>query len=187
MPTPAASSPVASKPPPGWPVCPGVEKSAAAEPEPPPAEPRTQQEPDKDPSLHRRTGITLEITGRAQYAGTYQAAGTSRTCGPQRSLMGGPSDRFAVEFPYEGDFDVVDLSFQAEALRPGKNTDRFNMSVSVRTASGGRPPSFVVRAGRGESGSASLVREGDTYRLTAKGENSQGTFTLAVTCEPLAN
>ena len=97
--------------------------------------------------------------------------------------MGEPSDRFAVEFPYEGDFDVVDLSFQAEALRPGQNTDRFNMSVSVRTASGGRPPSFVVRAGRGESGSASLVREGDTYRLTAKGENSQGTFTLAVTCE----
>ena len=166
--------------------------SAAAEPQPAPTEatptePETVQEPDKDPSLHRPAEITLEIAGREQYTGTYKATGTSRTCGPQPSMMGGPSDRFAVEFPYEGDFDVVDLSFQAEALRSGQNTDRFNMSVSVRTASGGRPPSFVVRAGRGESGSASLVREGDTYRLSAKGENSQGTFTLAVTCQPRAN
>ena len=164
-----------------------AEESAAAEPEPAPPEPESVQEPDRDPSLHRLAEITLEITGREQYAGTYQAAGTSRTCGPQPSLTGEPSDRFAVEFPYEGDFDVVDLSFQAEALRPGQNTDRFSMSVSVRTASGGRPPSFVVRAGRGESGSASLVREGDTYRLSSKGENSQGTFTLAVTCRPRAN
>jgi hypothetical protein len=168
------------------------EESAAAEPqpapsEPAPTEPETAREPDKDSSLHRPAEITLEITGREQYAGTYKAAGTSRTCGPQLSMMGEPSDRFAVEFPYEGDFDVVDLSFQAETLRPGQNTDRFNMSVSVRTASGGRPPSFVVRAGRGESGSASLVREGDTYRLSAKGENSQGTFTLVVTCQPRAN
>lgn len=168
-----------------------AEGSAAAEPQPAPAEPTTAEpqtvkEPDKDPSLHRPAEITLEITGRDQYAGTYRAAGTSRTCGPQTSMMGGPSDRFAVEFPYEGDFDVVDLSFQAETLPPGQSTDRFYMSASVRTASGGRPPSFVVRAGRGESGSASLVREGDTYRLTAKGENSQGTFTLAVTCQPRA-
>lgn len=169
-----------------------AEESAAAEPEPAPAEPAPAdpepvQEPDTDPSLHRPAEITLEITGREQYAGTYRAAGTSRTCGPQPSFSGQPSDRFAVEFPYEGDFDVVDLSFQAEALVPGKDTDNFSMSVSVRTASGGRPPSFVVRAGRGDSGSASVVREGDTYRLSAKGENSQGTFTLTVACQPRAN
>jgi hypothetical protein len=163
-----------------------AEDPAAAQPQPAPTEPETVQEPEKAPSLHRPAEITLEITGREQYAGTYKATGTSRTCGPQPSMMGGPSDRFAVEFPYAGDFDVVDLSFQAEALRPGQNTDKFNLSVSVRTASGGRPPSFVVRAGRGESGSASLVREGDTYRLSAKGENSQGTFTLAATCQPRA-
>ena len=163
-----------------------AEPPSAPAPEPAPAPPQADAagQPDPDSSLHRPAEIALEISGREQYAGTYRASGTSRTCGPQRALTGGPSDRFAVEFPYEGDFDVVDLSFQAETLRPGESTDRIRMSVSVRTASGGRPPSFVVRDGGGDSGSASLVREGDTYRLSAKGQNSQGTFTLTVTCKP---
>jgi hypothetical protein len=171
-----------------------VEEAEGTEPEPEP-EPEPQaadagESSDEDPSLHRPAEITLTITGRPEYAGTYRASGTSRTCGPQRSLMTGqPSDAFAVEFPYEGDFEIVDLSFRADTLPPGGTTNRYSLAVSLRTKQGGRPPGFHVNArdasGR-ESGSARLARDGGADRLTAQGKNAYGSIELTVLCNPKA-
>jgi len=147
----------------------------------------------EDPSLGRPAEITLTITGHRNYAGTYRAAGTSNTCGAQRSLATGePSDAFAVEFPASAtdDFEITSLAFYADTLPvAGGNTSRYKLDLGLRTKKGERPPSFIVNtanAGRSEPGAAAVTTNGGTNRLTVQGRNSYGTVEMTVLCKPKA-
>lgn len=170
------SADVAAEPPPE----PAPETPAAAPAEEPAAQPRD--------TIHLRpVDITLTIANALTYQGTYQASGISRGCGNMVLSMTGDEKAFNVEFPSEGDFEITDLSFSADTLVPGTTTDKYYLSVSLKTKDGGRPPSFVIRANEprfNETGRATLSVEGGTARLTVEGRNYLGPLQMTVVCKP---
>ena len=116
----------------------------------------------RDTISRRPVDIALTIANSRTYTGSYRANGISRGCGNMVLTMTGQEKAFNVEFPYEGDFEIVDLSFAADTLAPGTETDKYYLSVSLKTKDGGRPPSFVLRTKEPrfkETGKAELGEE----------------------------
>ena len=141
-----------------------------------------------DTISRRPVDITLTIANAITYEGTYRASGISRGCGNMVLTMTGQEKAFNVEFPYEGDFEIVDLSFAADTLVPGTTTDKYYLAVSLKTKDGGRPPSFVLRTNEPrfkETGQAKLSVDGGTAQLTVEGRNALGaTLQMNVVCKP---
>lgn len=140
-------------------------------------------------TIHRRpVDITLTIANAITYQGTYRASGISRGCGNMVLTMTGDEKAFNVEFPYEGDFEIADLSFAADTLVSGTTTDKYYLSVSLKTKDGGRPPSFVLRTNEArfkETGQAKLTVNGGTAELTVDGRNDLGaTLQMHLVCKP---
>ena len=154
---------------------------AAAQAEPAAAEQR-------DTISRRPVDIALTIGNSRTYAGNYRASGISRGCGNMVLSMTGQEKAFNVEFPYEGEFEIVDLSFAADTLAPGTETDKYYLSVSLKTKDGGRPPSFVLPTKEPrfkETGKAQLAVDGGTAQLTVDGSNDLGeTLKMTVVCKP---
>ena len=154
---------------------------AAAQAEPAAAEQR-------DTISRRPVDIALTIGNSRTYAGSYRASGISRGCGNMVLSMTGQEKAFNVEFPYEGEFEIVDLSFAADTLAPGTATDKYYLSVSLKTKDGGRPPSFVLRTKEPrfkETGKATLAVNGGTAQLAVEGRNDLGeTLQMTVVCKP---
>ena len=154
---------------------------AAAQAEPAAAEQR-------DTISRRPVDIALTIGNSHTYAGSYRASGISRGCGNMVLSMTGQEKAFNVEFPYEGEFEIVDLSFAADTLAPGTETDKYYLSVSLKTKDGGRPPSFVLRTKEPrfkETGKATLAVNGGAAQLAVEGRNDLGeTLQLTVVCQP---
>jgi hypothetical protein len=102
--------------------------------------------------------------------------------------MTGQENAFNVEFPYEGDFEIVDLSFAADTLVSGATTDKYYLAVSLKTKDGGRPPSFVLRTKEPrfkETGQAKLSVDGGTAQLEVDGKNALGqTLQMTLVCKP---
>ena len=65
----------------------------------------------RDTISRRPVDIALTIGNSRTHAGTYRASGVSRGCGNMVLSMTGQEKAFSVELPYEGDFEIVDLSF----------------------------------------------------------------------------
>ena len=151
-----------------------------------PAEPAAAEQ--RDTISRRLVDIALTIANSRTYAGSYRATGISRGCGNMVLSMTGQEKAFNVEFPYEGDFEIVDLSFAADTLAPGTETDKYYLSVSLKTKDGGRPPSFVLRTKEPrfkETGKAQLAVDGGTAQLTVSGSNDLGeTLKMTVVCKP---
>jgi hypothetical protein len=142
----------------------------------------------RDTISRRPVDIALTIGNSRTYAGSYRASGVSRGCGNMVLSMTGQEQAFNVEFPYEGDFEIVDLSFAADTLAAGAATDKYYLSVSLKTKDGGRPPSFVLRTNEPrfkETGKAKLAVNGGTAQLGVEGRNDLGeTLQMTVVCKP---
>ena len=141
---------------------------------------------DPDSDLHRPVEISLTITSKNDRNGSYQATGTSRSCGRQR-MSGFPMPKsYSVQFPYDGEHRIVDLVLIAPDLPTGGSTEKFSVDASVVNSRGGKPPSFVLNAGqRGETGKVTLTEENGTSRIVAEGRNGQNeTMQLTIVCRP---
>ena len=163
-----------------------AEAPAAAQAEPAAAESVAAKQ--RDTISRRPVDIALSIGNSRTYAGSYRASGISRGCGNMVLSMTGQENAFNVEFPYEAEFEIVDLSFAADTLATGTETDKYYLSVSLKTKDGGRPPSFVLRTREPrfkETGKAQLAVDGGTAQLTVSGSNELGeTLKMTVVCKP---
>ena len=96
-----------------------------------------------------------------------------------------------IEFPDdEPNLAVRSLTFDADTLSTGGSTASFYLSVAVRTASGGTPPAFVVRAKMpqyGEPGTAERTTVAGRDSLAVAGIATKGTkvdVKVTVVCHP---
>lgn len=144
-----------------------------------------------DSTTLRPTDVVVKISGDRSYDGTYQAAGISRICGKLDLMMPHRANSFVVEFPDdEPNLAVSEVSFNADTLRAGSTTQSFYLSVTIRTPSGGRPPSYVVRANQpqyGEPGTARRVKGASRDSLIVQGIATKGTkvkVEATVVCQP---
>jgi hypothetical protein len=132
--------------------------------------------------------IVLTMSNSKTYEGQYHASGLSRYCGTM--TLGQPQrvKSFTVELPYEGEFVIRDLSFDAETLPSGSTTTSYYLSVSLTTSQGGKPAASVLRTRQpqfNERGTASLTVTGETARLKIDGMDDRGqTLDMTVVCGP---
>ncbi len=122
------------------------------------------------------------------YEGHYRAVGLSRFCGTMTLGQPERAKSFSVEFPYEGEFEIRALSFDAESLPSGSTTTNYYVSVSLTTSDGGKPAAIVHRTRKSEfneRGTASLMVTCETARLKIDGHDDRGqTLDLIVVCGP---
>ena len=144
-----------------------------------------------DSTTLRPTDVVVTISNDTHYNGTYRARGMSRVCGKLDLMMPHLDNSFVVEFPDdEPNLDVRALSFDADTLAPGSTTTSFYLSVGIRTAQGGTPPAFVVRAREprfAEPGTAIRAKAASRDSLTVDGVATSGTkvgVRAIVVCQP---
>ena len=144
-----------------------------------------------DSTTLRPTDVVVTIRNDPHYNGTYRARGMSRICGKLDLMMPHRVNSFVVEFPDdEPNLDVRALSFDADTLAPGSTTTSFYLSVGIRTAQGGTPPAFVVRAREprfAEPGTAIRAKVASRDSLTVDGIATTGTkvrVRAIVVCQP---
>ena len=144
-----------------------------------------------DSTTLRPTDVVVTISNDTHYNGTYRARGMSRVCGKLDLMMPHRDNSFVVEFPDdEPNLDVRALSFDADTLAPGSTTTSFYLSVGIRTAQGGTPPAFVVRAREprfAEPGTAIRAKAASRDSLTVDGVATSGTkvgVRAIVVCQP---
>lgn len=166
-----------------------TEEAGAASADTAPAAPQDTAAADagnaSDSVYHRPADITMSFSGDEMYAGSYRAMGTSRMCGTPKIGLPGEENSFSFEFPFEGDFEIVDVSFSAKELTPAKPTTNFALTVAVRNKKGGRPPNISIRAGQPrseDSGSATLAVSGETAELHITGKDFYGTLDMTIRC-----
>jgi hypothetical protein len=140
----------------------------------------------KDTIFQRPVELSLVMSNSRTYDGTYSATGISRACGNLLLATKGMKDGFNVEFPDSGDFEIVDLVFATDTLKPGTTTASFYVAASVKAKKGGRPPGFILRTNEPrfkETGTAKLTLVGSTATLKVNGRNAEGeTLDLTVVC-----
>jgi len=137
----------------------------------------------------RPTTVTLTVGGTTTGAdGSYSATGTTRICGNAQLNLTGNTRGFNYAFPFEGEHQIGDVTFNAEDLLPGSATTSFYISVNVTAADGHEPPSVVIQPNdpdSGDSGNAQRSDSGGTTTLTLKATNDFGeTISLTATCGP---
>ena len=144
-----------------------------------------------DSTTLRPTDVVVTISNDTHYNGTYRAHGMSRVCGKLDLMMPHRANSFVVEFPDdEPNLAVRALSFDADTLAPGSTTTSFYLSVGIRTAQGGTPPVFVVRAREprfAEPGTAIRAKVAGRDSLTVDGVATSGTkvgVRAIVVCQP---
>ena len=144
-----------------------------------------------DSTTLRPTDVVVTIRNDTHYDGIYRARGMSRVCGKLDLMMPHRDNSFVVEFPDdEPNLDVRALSFDADTLAPGSRTTSFYLSVGIRTAQGGTPPAFVVRAREprfAEPGTAIRAKAASRDSLTVDGIATSGTrveVRAIVVCRP---
>ena len=181
--TPAATQPSQSE---------DVDASAA-----PSTEPSSEPVPDSsiapqptastaDLGIDRPATINLDISGTPDSNGSYTSSGPARLCGDAQINLTGNIRAFNFEFPHDGDFEIVDVTFSADDLVAGSSTSSFHLDVTVHAKSGGEPPATVVdTSNAGNSGSAQLSDSGGTTTLTVTGSDDIGqTLHMVATCGP---
>jgi hypothetical protein len=137
----------------------------------------------------RPTTLTLTVTGTTTGAdGSYSDAGTTRACGNVLLNLTGNTHGFDYAYPFEGDHQIEDVTFDAENLLPGSSTTSFNVDVNVVASDGHRPPSIVIHPNvpnSGDTGNAQRSEAGGTTTLTVDATNDAGqTIHMTVTCGP---
>lgn len=137
----------------------------------------------------RPTTITLTVSGTTTGAnGSYSDSGTTRICGNAQLNLTGNTRGFDYAYPFEGEHQIEDVTFDAEDLLPGTSTTSFNVDVNVVASSGGHPPSIVIHpnvADSGDTGSAQRSDSDGTTTFTVDATNDAGqTIHMTVTCGP---
>lgn len=137
----------------------------------------------------RPTTLSVTVAGTTTGAdGSYSASGTTRICGNAQLNLTGNTRGFDYAFPFEGEHQIEDVTFDAEDLLPGTSTTSFNVDVNVVTSDGGHPPSIVIHPNvpdSGDTGSAQRSDAGGTTTLTVDATNDFGeTIHLTATCGP---
>jgi hypothetical protein len=131
----------------------------------------------------------VTISGsHGRYDGTYTLSQVCRLCGelPPEFWMSGER-AFVVEFPDGADFDISHVTFRSKTLVSGAtSTDKFYLSVTVRTARGTRPPAYVLDTSQpNNTGDATLTVAAGKLTLKVAGTNSmKETIDRTVICEP---
>ena len=140
--------------------------------------------------LQRPTTVAATMGNSPKlYNGAYTSSGVARMCGETDPLQSFTGERlFLVEFPLDDTGgSITDVRFHSKTLVGSvRETGTFFISVTVKAASGGRPPAYVVDTARpGNSGTASLSVTGGTARLDVKAGDALGqTLELTVVCHP---
>lgn len=144
-----------------------------------------------DSTTLRPTDVHVRILHDAHYDGVYRASGTSQICGKLDLMMPHRARSFHVEFPDDdANLAVRSVTFDADTLPAGAVTNSFHLSVGIRTAQGGTPPLFVVRAKDPqyqEPGAAKRSGSAGTDTLTVDGTATTGTkvsVTMSIVCHP---
>ena len=144
-----------------------------------------------DPTTLRPTDVIVVIKQDTHYDGTYRASGISRVCGKLDYMLPHRANSFVIEFPDdEPNLAVRALTFDADTLSAGGSTASFYLTVAVRTASGGTPPAFVVRAKMpqyGEPGTARRTTVSGRDSLAVAGIATKGTkvdVKVTAVCHP---
>lgn len=145
-----------------------------------------------DSTTLRRTDVIVNIgNDNPAYDGVYRSTGTSGICGKLDMMMPHRANSFHVTFPDEPNLAVASVEFDADTLPPGATTTSFYLSVGIRTASGGTPPSYVVRAKEepkyGEPGTATRIKVASRDTLRVRGTATKGTkvsVSMTLICHP---
>lgn len=137
----------------------------------------------------RPTTLTLTVSGTTTGGdGSYSATGTTRICGNAQLNLTGNTRGFDYAFPFEGEHQIEDVTFDAEDLLPGTSTTSFNVDVNVVASDGHRPPSIVIQPNdpdSGDSGTAQRTDANGTTTLTVNATSDFGeTISMTVTCGP---
>lgn len=100
----------------------------------------------------------------------------------------GNTREFDFEFPATGEFQIEDVTFNAEDLLPGASTPLFSIGVNVHARPNFVPPATVVHPNQtdsGDSGTARRSESGGTTTLIVDGVNEHGdTIHLEAICGP---
>lgn len=137
----------------------------------------------------RPTTLTLTVSGTTTGAdGSYSDSGTTRICGNAQLNLTGNTRGFDYSYPFDGEHQIEDVTFDAEDLLPGTSTTSFNVDVNVVASSGGHPPSIVIHPddpSSGDTGSAQRTDAGGTTTVTVDAKNDAGeSIHMTVTCGP---
>ena len=137
----------------------------------------------------RPTTLTLTVSGTTTGAdGSYSDAGTTRICGNAQLNLTGNTRGFDYAYPFDGEHQIQDVTFDAEDLLPGSTTTSFNVDVNVVASDGHQPPSIVIQPNDPDSGDSGTAQRSDangTTTLTVDASNDFGeTIHLVVTCGP---
>ena len=145
-----------------------------------------------DSTTVRRTEVIVTIgNDNPTNDGVYRSTGTSGVCGKLDLMMPHRANSFHVTFPDEPNLAVASVEFDADTLPPGVTTNSFYLSVGIRTATGGAPPAYVVRAKEepkyGEPGTAVRIKVASRDTLRVRGTATKGTkvnVTMTLICHP---
>ena len=144
-----------------------------------------------DSTTLRPTDVVVKIVNDPHYSGTYNASAISRICGKLDLMMPHRVNSFHVDFPDdEPNLAVTSVTFDADTLPTGAITNSFYLSVGIRTAQGGTPPLFVVRAREpqyNEPGTASRSGVAGMDTLKIVGTATTGvkvSLTVTIACHP---
>jgi hypothetical protein len=143
------------------------------------------ERPTNDIGDGRPSTVTVTIAGNVSGAnGTHTATGLTRVCGNLQFNAGNPNG-FNYEFPYEGEHNPNDVSFDADDLLPGMSTSTFKVDIGITTDQ--ITPSIIADPGGtdGDAGTATRTEAGGTTTLELHATNNRGeTIDLTATCEP---
>jgi hypothetical protein len=156
------------------------------------ARPAAAQKPDSTLLRPTRVVVTIANDPDPTTNGTYRASGISTKCGLADYGYPHRGNSFAVIFPDDtATIAVTSVNFDADTLASGSTVRSFYLAVGIRTAQGGTPPLYVVRANQpqfGEPGTATrIVPKKGTDSLDVAGTATKGTkvsVRMSVTCQP---
>jgi hypothetical protein len=146
----------------------------------------------QDALFQRPTQVEATMANSNRYTGQYAGNQVARVCGETDPMQFFSGERaFLMEYPldYDGVAEIVDVRFHSKTLVAGATeTDKFYVSINVKSDLGGQPPAYVVDTERptpNQSGHAWLERSGGTERIRVEAVNELGeTLKLTFHCAP---
>lgn len=142
------------------------------------------------PSIYQRAiNASATISGSPKLRdGQFQMAGKAAICGviPKEASLTGEAT-FVIEVAGDTAGSMTSITFGSKQLVGAVTTaTRFNLSVGVVTANGGRPPQFVLNTDSprpGNNGTVSLTDvKGVTTLKVVGGNDARESIALSVTC-----
>ena len=144
------------------------------------------------PSIYQRSiSASATITGSPRLRdGQFQLTGKAAICGvvPKEASFAGEA-AFIIEVAGDTAGSMTAITFSSKQLTaPTAPATRFNLSVAVVTANGGKPPQFVLNTEstrQGNSGTVTWTTAKGVNTLRVVGRNDANeSIELQVTCGP---